>query len=184
MREFTFAQFARRGLLLLGTLVLSACAKKADPPPAPAPEQTPATPQPKPRPARPGPGAGGPGAGAANFDPLGGLLGAAPPSPAEAQALKKKFEALLLGTWVADLGDGFREERTYNPDGTYTAKLTGPAPATASGKYAIVQSVGTRGLKLRLGDDPGAKTITISFEGGELEHPSLRPGMTGTFRKK
>jgi hypothetical protein len=182
VRELPFAPFARCGLFVLGVLLLSACAKKADPPP-PAPEQ-PAPQQPKPKPPRTGPGAGGPSAGAPNIDPFGGLLGVGGPSPAEAQVLKKKYEALLLGTWVADLGDGFSEERTYNPDGTYAAKLTGPTPATASGKYAIVQSVGTRALKLRLGDDPGAKTITVSFQGDELEHPSLRPGVTGTFRKK
>jgi hypothetical protein len=163
-------------LVLLGIFAVSACAKQA--PVEPAPAQAPAPPQPpqpKPRPAN---GKGG----AANFNPL-GLLGGAP-AAGEATALKEKFAALLVGTWQADLGDGFAEELTYNPDGTYSAKLTGPMPATATGKYAVLQSVGTRGLKVRLGEEPGARTVTLSFEGDELEHPSLRPGVTGTFRKK
>ena len=110
-------------------------------------------------------------------------LGGAPTGDA-ARATKEKYQAQLVGTWTADLGDGYTEERTYNSDGTFSAKLTGPAPATASGKFAVLQLVGTKGLKLRLGDEPAAKTVTVNFEGDELEHPSLRPGVTGTFRKK
>jgi hypothetical protein len=177
---FNLGRFARCGLLVLGTFALSACAKQAEvvpgAEPTPQPQQ-PQPPQPKPRP--PGGGKGG-----AGFDPLGGLLGGGAPTPAAAQALKAKYEALLVGTWVADLGDGWTEELTYNPDGTYSTKLTGPAPANAAGKYAVLQLVGTKGLKLRLGEGPGARTVTASFEGDELEHPSLRPGTTGTFRKK
>ena len=171
MSLFEFARRARCGLLVLGMVLLPACAKQAPvepPPPAPPP------PQPKPKPSKP----------LVSADQIGRLLGGRAPTEAEAKLLKGQHEPKLVGTWTADLGDGYTEERTYNPDGTYSAKLIGPTPATASGKYAVVQSVGTKGLKLRLGDDPGAKTITVSFEGDELEHPSLRPGVTGTFRKK
>ena len=175
---------ARCGLLVLGTFLLSACAKQVEvepppPPLAPAPPQPPQPPQPKPKPPNAAKGTSG-----AGFDPFGGLLGGGTPSGDAAVALKQKHQSRLIGTWAADLGDGYIEDRTYNPDGTYSAKLTGPTPATASGKYTVLQLVGTKGLKLRIGDDPGARTITVNFEGDELEHPSLRPGVTGTFRKK
>jgi hypothetical protein len=147
-----------------------ACGKK----PAPEPIADPAPPPPpKPRPAK----------GGSNFDPFAIISGGAP-NKDEAAALKKKYEALLVGTWVADLGDGAAEELTYNADGTYSANLTGPEPATAAGKYTVLQAVGKKGLKLRLGEDPGARTVTATFVGDELEHPTLRPGITATFRKK
>ena len=179
MSPFNLGRFARCGLLVLGALALSACAKQAEVVPGAEPQQPqqpPQPPQPKPR---PGGGKGGPG-----LSPLGGLLGGDAPSPAAAQALKAKYEALLVGTWVADLGDGWTEELTYNRDGTYSTKLTGPSPANESGKYAVLQLVGTKGLKVRLGEGPGARTVTASFEGDELEQLSLRSGVTGTFRKK
>jgi hypothetical protein len=172
-------RFARHGLFILGAFVLSACAKQAEiepPTPAPAP-QPPQPPQPKPKPPKGG-------KDGTSFDPLGGLLGGGAPTGDAAQALKQKYQAQLVGTWAAALGDGFTEERTYNPDGTYSAKLTGPAPATASGKYAVLQLVGSKGLKVRFGDGPAGRTLTVNFEGDELEHLSLRPGVTGTFRKK
>ncbi|MBN9121303.1 MAG: hypothetical protein J0I06_19485 [Planctomycetes bacterium] len=176
MSPFRFARLVRRGPLLLGAVLLSACSKQAEvQPPAP-----PAPAQPEPQPPKP-PKAG---KGGASLDPLGGLLGGSAPTGDAALALMQKYQAQLVGAWRADLGDGYTEERTYNADGTYSAKLAGPVPAAASGKYAVVQAVGTKALKLRLGDDPGARTITVGFDGDELEHPSLRPGVTGTFRKK
>lgn len=173
MSPFRFAHLAR-GLCVVCALAPLACAKKAEVKPVEAPDPAPAPP-PRPKPS-----------GGSTFNPLGplGLLGSGGPTAAEAEGLKQKYAALLIGTWHADLGDGFAEERTYTADGTYTAKLTGPAPAAESGKYAVIASVGTKGLKVRFGEEPGARAVTLSFAGAELEHPSLRPGVTGTFRKK
>ena len=96
----------------------------------------------------------------------------------------EKFKAKLVGTWVADLGDGVTEELTYTADGTFTSKLTGPAPAMLTAKYMIKDLAGTKGVKVQL-DTPGAtRTVVAVFEGDELEHPTLQAGVTGTFRKK
>ncbi len=165
----------------LGMLALCACAKKAEEtagtPPVPAPAPVPPPPKPKP--------ADKDAKSTGTFDSLGGFLGTSPPpgSPAE-QALLQKFKTALIGTWVADLGNGVTEERSYTATGTFTAKLTGPAPASASGKYAVLGLVGTKGLKIQLETGTGPRTITATFDGDELQHPTLQPGVTGTFRKK
>jgi hypothetical protein len=129
---------------------------------------------------------GNPGAGdlRAGFNQLGGLLGSGSATPAELQAQLQKFKTVLVGTWTADLGGGAAEERTYTAEGTYTAKLTGPDPAVASGKYTAQQLVGTKGLRLQLDDGTGPHAIVVNFDGDELEHPTLQKGVTGTFRKK
>jgi hypothetical protein len=165
---------ARTGLVVLLALALAGCGKK----PAPQPVAEPAPPPPPPPKPKPANGKGG-----SNFDPF-AIISGGTPNKDEAAALKKKYEALLVGTWVADLGDGAAEELTYNADGTYSANLTGPEPATSVGKYTVLQAVGKKGLKLRLGEEPGARTVTATFAGEELEHPTLRPGVTATFRKK
>jgi hypothetical protein len=126
-------------------------------------------------------GAGGPAGG---FDPVGGLLGTKPATDAEIQARLQKFKTALVGTWTADLGAGANEELTYTAEGTFTAKQTGPDPATASGKYTVQQVVGTKGLRLLLDDGTSQRTIIVNFEGEELEHPTLQKGLTGAFRKK
>jgi hypothetical protein len=164
---------ARAGLVVLLALALAGCGKK--PAPEPVAEPAPPPPPPKPRPAN--------GKGGSNFDPFAIISGGAP-SRDEAAALKKKYEALLVGAWVADLGDGAAQELTYNADGTYSATLTGPEPATAAGKYTVLRAVGRKGLRLRLGEEPEARTVTATFAGEELEHPTLRPGVTAAFRKK
>jgi hypothetical protein len=167
-------------LFALGVLALGACAQKAEQkaevPPAP---QTPPPPIPKPKPVDKN------GKGAGTFDPLSGWMGAAPVpgSPAE-QSLLQKYKAALVGTWTADLGNGVTEELAYNADGTFLAKLTGPAPASASGRYAVLGLVGTKGLKVRLDAGGPPRTVTVTFDGDELQHPTLQPGVTGTFRKK
>jgi hypothetical protein len=125
----------------------------------------------------PGVGAGGGG------NPLDAVLGGPLPI-AEVQILTQKFRGALVGTWTADLGGGATEELTYTATGTYTAKLTGPKPATTSGKYTVLQLVGSRGLRLRLDDGSGPRTIVVNFDGDELEHPTLQKGVTGTFHKK
>ena len=168
-------RLVRSGLFALAFALVVAvvgCGKK--PKPEPVAEPAP-PPPPKPRPAN--------GKGGSNFDPF-AIISGGTPSKDEAAALKKKYEELLVGAWVADLGDGAAQELTYNADGTYSANLTGPEPATAAGKYTALQAVGKKGLKLRLGEDPGARTVTATFVGDELEHPTLRPGITATFRKK
>ena len=171
--------------LLVAVLLLPACAREAPVEPAPAPVVV--EPQPEPAPPKPRKGGKGGGLGAAvgggAADTVGGLLTGSAPTPAAAAALKEKFQQTLVGTWVADLGDGYRQELTYTADGTYSAQLTGPAPASASGKYTVLQAIGTRALKLKLGEADG-RTITVTFDGDTIEHPSLRPGVTGTFRKK
>lgn len=172
--------FGRRALLLCA-LMLPACAKPAPVEPVAAPV---VAPEPPPPPKQRKPARSGAGAGGGAVDAVGGLLVGGAPAPAAAQAIKEKYQALLIGTWTADLGDGYREERTYTADGAYSAQLTGSMPATASGKYGVLQAVGTRALKVRLGDGPDARTVAVSFDGDLLEHPSLRRGVTGTFRKK
>jgi len=172
--------FGRRTrVLLLGVLLLPACEKPAPVEPAAPPVVV--EPQLEPPPLKPRkPARGGVGGGA--VDAVGGLLVGSAPAPAEAQALKEKYQALLVGTWTADLGDGYRQELTYNAEGTYSSLLSGPMPTTANGGYVVSQAVGTRAVKLTLND--GARTITVSFDGDAIEQPSLRPGVTGTFRKK
>lgn len=169
--------FGRRALLL-SALLLPACAKQAPVEPVAAPVVV--EPQPEPKPRKPARGGAGLGGGA--VDAVGGLLVGSAPAPVAAQALKEKYQALLVGTWTAELGDGYRQELTYNADGTYSSLLSGPMPTTASGGYVVSQAIGTKAVKLTLND--GARTITVSFDGDAIEHPSLRPGLTGTFRKK
>jgi hypothetical protein len=129
----------------------------------------------------PGPGPAPPAVG---DNPLAGIFGGGPAAPGGDPALMQKFKTALVGTWVADLGGGDTEELTYTADGTYTAKVTGAGAATASGKYTVQAAVGSTGLRLRLDDGTSVRNITVTFEGAELEHPSLLKGMTGTFRKK
>jgi len=117
-------------------------------------------------------------------DPFSGLLGGGRPlTQNDKDALVRKYKSALVGTWTADLGNGVSEELVYT-DSTYSAKLSGPAPAMASGKYTVAGLVGTRGLKLRLDTAAGPRTVTATFEDGELQHPTLQQGVTGTYRKK
>ncbi|MBP3960508.1 hypothetical protein J8F10_35230 [Gemmata sp. G18] len=136
--------------------------------------------------ANPGPAvppkAGGAGAGAG---PIGDFaVGGTPTALAQVQALTKKHTAALLGAWTADLGGGATEEISYKADGTFTAKMLGPNAQTATGKYTVKAIVGTKGLKIQLEAGESPRTITVTFDGDELEHPSLQPGVTATFRKK
>ena len=129
----------------------------------------------------------GPDVGAVAVGAVGDLLGGGGPrNPAEAAKMRAKYTAALVGTWTADLGDGAAEELTYAADGTFIATRTGPDAATAEGKYAVKGLVGTKGLKLQLTTDAGTRTATATavFEDDELQHPSLQPGITATFRKK
>ncbi len=144
---------------------------------------------PKLQPIQPGLVVGGPkqpnpgGKGGAPAVPFG--LGGGPAlTPAQAQAQMQKFKTALVGTWVADLGGGVTEELTYTATGTFTTKLTGPAPATLTAKYTIKELVGTKGVKIQLDTGGGTRTVTATFEDDELQHPTLQPGVTGTFRKK
>lgn len=135
-----------------------------------------AVPNPQNGPKRPAPVAG---VGAGVTNPFG-----VPTSVAQVQALTQKYTTALLGSWIADLGDGTTEELTYKADGTFSAKQTGPSAQAVAGKYAVKSVVGTKVLKIELNTDTGPRTITVTFEGKELEHPSLQPGVTATFRKK
>jgi hypothetical protein len=123
--------------------------------------------------------------GPGGFDPIGGWIGASPPSGSLAeQSLLQTFKTALVGTWVADLGNGVTEERSYTAAGTFTAKLTGPTPASATGKYTVLGLVGTKGLKIQLDAGGPPQTIRVTFDDNELQHPTLQPGVTGAFRKK
>jgi uncharacterized Zn finger protein (UPF0148 family) len=130
-----------------------------------------------PNPVVPKPPAGKPPAGP---DPIGGLFGGGPAHP----ALFQRYKLLLVGTWVADLGGGVTEELTYATDGTFTATLSGATAMTVTGKYVATEAVGKKGLKLQLDTAAGARTVTVTFEGDEMEHPSLQPGVTASFRRK
>ena len=144
---------------------------------------------PKLQPIQPGLVVGGPkqpnpgGKGGAPAVPFG--LGGSPAlTPAQTQAEVQKFKTMLVGTWTADLGGGVTEELTYTANGTFTTKLTGPAPATLTAKYTIKELVGTKGVKIQLDTGGGTRTVVALLDGDELEHPSLQEGVTGTFRKK
>jgi hypothetical protein len=165
--------------IVFSALALAGCAKRTEVSVASVETPAPAPPQPKPKP----PGNDGKGTG--GFDPIGGLIGASPPagSPAE-QALLQKYKTALVGTWTADLGKGVTEERVYTATGTFTAKLIGATPASAAGKYTVQGLVGTKGLKIQLENGNAPRTITATFDDDELHHPTLQPGVTGTFRKK
>lgn len=148
---------------------------------------------PKLQPIQPGLAVGGPkqpdpgGKGGAPAVPFGlglGLGGDPALTPAEIQKRTDKFKTMLVGTWVADLGGGVTEELTYTANGTFTTKLTGPAPATLTAKYTIKELVGTKGVKIQLDTGGGTRTVVALLDGDELEHPSLQEGVTGTFRKK
>jgi hypothetical protein len=169
--------------LVFSSLALVGCAKRAEVSVASPEAPTPAPPQPQPKPKPKPPSNDGKGTG--GFDPIGGFLGTtpAPGSPAE-QTLLQKHKTALVGTWTADLGNGVTEERVYTAMGTFTAKLTGAAPASAAGKYTVQGLVGTKGLKIQLDSGNGPRTITATFDDDELQHPTLQPGVTGTFRKK
>jgi uncharacterized Zn finger protein (UPF0148 family) len=119
-------------------------------------------------------------------NPLGGFVGGAGPIPGtpEAQKLTQALTTALVATWTADLGDGVTEELTYTAAGTYTQKLTGPTPTTVSGKYIVKELVGSKGLKIQIDTAAGSRTVRVTFEDDELQHPTLQPGVTGSFRKK
>jgi hypothetical protein len=166
---------------------LSACGKRAEEPPEPPVPAVQEAPPPKPVPPRPSrPKEKQPGGDVSDglAGPLAGLLGGSIPNTDEAKQLLQKYTSALVGTWTADLGGGVTEEWTYSPSATFTAKLFGTAPQTASGKYSVQQLVGTTGLRVRLDDGVKPRSVTVTFEGQELEHPSLQQGVTGTFRKK
>ena len=131
-------------------------------------------------PPKKGPDVGGIAAGAVD----GLLSGSGPQNAAEGQKLRQKYTAALVGAWAADLGDGVTEQLTYAADGTFTASRAGAAPTTASGRYAVKALVGTKGLKLELTTSDRTRTVTVTFEDNELQHPSIQPGVTATFRKK
>ncbi len=117
--------------------------------------------------------------------PSSGLFGTPAPGSESAAALTEKFKKMLVSSkWVADLGDGVTQELTYETNGTFTTSLSGPEKVVVSGKYTIRQPVGTKGLKIQLDTTAGPQTVTAIFEDDELQHPTLRPGLTGTFRKK
>ncbi|QJW95721.1 hypothetical protein [Frigoriglobus tundricola] len=141
----------------------------------------PGGPAPKlPNPTRPGTGGGAPGNA-----PSVGMFGDPAPNSPEAKKLIEKFKDVLVGKkWVANLGDGVTQELAYETNGTFTTSLSGPEPVTVSGKYTIRQAVGTKGLKIQLDTTVGPQTITVIFEDDEIQHPTLQPGVTGTFRKK
>jgi hypothetical protein len=169
------------GLVFVFTaLVLSGCAQKTEVTAAKV-EPTPAPPPPKPK---IGPTGNDGNGGGLPLDAIGGLLGGNPtPGSATEQALLQKYKTALVGTWTADLGMGVTEELTYNPDGTFHAKLTGSTPASETGKYTVLGLVGTKGLKIQLAT-ANPKTIRVTFEDNELQHPTLQPGVTGVFHKK
>jgi len=97
--------------------------------------------------------------------------------------LLEKYKAALVGRWRADLGNGHAEEVTYTADGIFAGNASGPVPATATGKYTVLQLVGTKGLRIRIeGSNP--RTVTVNFLGDEIEHPSFQKGITSTFRKQ
>ncbi len=134
----------------------------------------------------PKPDGKGPDAGGFVTGAVGGLLSGGPAAPDREPELRRKYTAALVGVWTADLGNGVTEELTYKADGTFTAKRTGAAPATTSGRYTITSLVGTKGLRIQQDSAAGAvgRTVTAVFEGNELQHPSLEPGVTAVFRKK
>ena len=59
------------------------------------------------------------------------------------------------------------------------AKLR-PGGYTVQGLVGAVK--GLEGSQLDAGNGP--RTITATFDDDELQHPTLQPGVTGTFRKK
>lgn len=121
----------------------------------------------------------GPGARPA---PVGGLLGVAV-EPVKAKELTAKYTTELIGSWSADLGNGETEEVIYTADGGYAVARTGSGAVAAAGTYTVQELVGTRGLRLRIDRASGVHAITVTFEDDELQHPSLQPGVTVSFRK-
>ena len=135
-----------------------------------------------PKKGNPGGVVGGGGGPAVPF----GLGGSPAQTPAQMAAQMEKFKARLVGTWVAvlDKDKDVTEELTYTADGTFTSKLTGPAPAMLTAKYMIKELAGSKGVRIQLDTPGGTRTVVALFDGEELEHPSLQAGVTGTFLKK
>ncbi len=138
--------------------------------------------QPGKQPGRPPAGGGLGGALVGGLDPLAPVFGSAP-TPAQGKQIVAKFGAALVGSWVCE-ADGAKDEVAYLGDGTFVATRTGAGAAKASGKYAVVGPAGATGLKVKLETDAGTRTITVSFDGDTLEHPTLEKGVTATFRRK
>lgn len=125
----------------------------------------------------PKPGGKGPDAGGFVTDAVGGLLSGGPAAPDREPELKRKYTAALVGVWTADLGNGVTEELTYKADGTFTAKRTGAAPATTSGRYTITSLVGTKGLRIQQDSAAGAvgRTSPPSSRATNSSTPAWNP---------
>jgi uncharacterized Zn finger protein (UPF0148 family) len=159
------------------------------PPPIQPPPKFPTFPQPKVNPKQPGKQPGKPpsggglgGALVGGIDPLAPIFGSAP-TPAQGKQIVAKYGAALVGSWVCET-DGAKDEVAYLADGTFVASRTGTGAAKASGKYTVVGPAGSTGLKLKLETDSGPRTITVTFDGDALEHPTLEKGVTATFKRK
>jgi hypothetical protein len=174
------------GFLLVGGLALAACTK-----PEPTTEpvkvglQPQQPPQPPPQPPEKNPKKGG-GLDVTKLplDRVGGMFGGGTVSKDKEPALKAKYTAALVGTWEADLGNGVTEELTYKADNSYMAARKGPEPKNTSGTYSVTGLAGSKSLKIELKSATGSRTVTATFEGDELLHPTFEPGLTGVFRKK
>jgi hypothetical protein len=130
----------------------------------------------------PVPGGGG------DANPLGGLFGGGTLTPAEADAVLKKYKAQIVGTWKADLGDGTTAELVYGADGKVTETLKSPTGTkTVSGQWSATGPAGRKGLLVAWtgGDFGKTKPQSVIFEDDEMQHPvASQPGVVGVFRKK
>jgi hypothetical protein len=129
-------------------------------------------------PKQPNPGGGSP------FDLLPGA--GSPPTVAEADALTKKYQAMLVGTWKAELGKDVTAELVYGADGTVKETVTtSTGPTVVSGKWSVTGLVGRKGIAVAwTGDSGKTGPHRLVFEDDELEHPVGGQNIIGIFRKK
>jgi len=99
-------------------------------------------------------------------------------TPAESAKIQAALTNKLLGTWEGTDPDGGKHTVTYQA-AAFTHEVTGGKSKPSNGTWRVVALVGTKGLKLNLGNE-NAKVV---FEDDELIH-DIGGGQTVVLRKK
>jgi Zn-finger nucleic acid-binding protein len=119
----------------------------------------------------------------------GGFLNNSPLTPAETTKLIEQYKAQLVGTWKADLGDGFTAQLVFTADGKVSETITNKAGTkNKTGTWLATGEVAHKGMFVTFGGQLiKSKPVKLTFEEDDLQYPvfdsTLGQDVVGIFHK-